>query len=259
MKKTKRFLALLIAMTIMSVVVIGLTACGKSALDSISVTSEPTKTVYNVGDTFDSAGMAITAKYVDGTTEVVIGYTITPSGVLTAANDSIRISYTVGGVTKIATQKITVNDEDSGGTGDPVGDGIVYQLTGTFGDLASYRIYHEIVMNLYGDGTVVSYSYNYMNDRMNVDGSGTHISAGTWAKSTFLGATNINMEMSYLSGGETKMQTESAPIASDGSISCSLSIPIGSGRSVAMSGSDEVVYETVDDFVNYCKALHNIT
>ena len=47
-------------------------------LESIAVTTAPTKTKYKVGEIFSAAGMVVTATYSDGTTKAVIGFTCAP-------------------------------------------------------------------------------------------------------------------------------------------------------------------------------------
>ena len=78
-------------------------------LDSIAVTTAPTKTTYTAGENFDPAGMVVTATYSDGSTAAVTTYTVTDGNSLTAGKTSVTISYTEGGVTKTCTQAITVN------------------------------------------------------------------------------------------------------------------------------------------------------
>lgn len=80
------------------------------ALTSIAVTTPPSKTTYNYGEKFASAGMAITATYNDGATRVVSGWTYSPTGNLNLSNTTITISYTEGGTTKTCTQAITVTE-----------------------------------------------------------------------------------------------------------------------------------------------------
>lgn len=77
-------------------------------LVSISITTPPTKTAYTEGETFERAGMVVTATYSDGTTAPVTGYTVSPSGALTTSDTAVTISYTAGTVTRTATQAITV-------------------------------------------------------------------------------------------------------------------------------------------------------
>ena len=81
----------------------------KKTLSSITVTSGPTRTSYTEGETFDPAGIVITATYGDGTTAPVTGFTFAPSGALKASDTTVTISYTEGGVTKSATVAITVS------------------------------------------------------------------------------------------------------------------------------------------------------
>ena len=76
-------------------------------LDSIEISTEPTKTSYYVGETFDPTGMVVTATYSDATSSTVSGYTYSTSA-LTLEDDEIEISYTERGITKTATQEITV-------------------------------------------------------------------------------------------------------------------------------------------------------
>ena len=82
-------------------------------LDSISITSPPSKTDYKAGETFNTSGMVVKAQYTNGTVIiakdiVVTGWNVTPSGALEAGRTSVTVQYTEGGVTKTATQAITV-------------------------------------------------------------------------------------------------------------------------------------------------------
>ena len=77
-------------------------------LASIEITTPPTKTAYFSGETFNPAGMVVTAHYNDGSSAAVSGYTYSPNGALAAGNNTITVSYSEGGVTKTDTQAITV-------------------------------------------------------------------------------------------------------------------------------------------------------
>jgi len=77
-------------------------------VSSITITTEPTKTSYTEGETFDSTGMVVTATYADTTSAAVTNYTVTPSGALATTDTAVTVSYTSGGATKTATQAITV-------------------------------------------------------------------------------------------------------------------------------------------------------
>lgn len=89
---------------------VSISAAATVSLSSIAITTAPTKVVYNEYDVFDPTGMVVTATYSDfSTSNVVSSCTYSPSGALTVENDEITISYTYKGVTKTATQSITVN------------------------------------------------------------------------------------------------------------------------------------------------------
>ena len=77
-------------------------------LDSIEITTPPNKTAYFSGETFNPAGMVVTAHYTDGSSQAVSGYTYSPTGALVTGNTTITVSYSEGGVTKTDTQTITV-------------------------------------------------------------------------------------------------------------------------------------------------------
>ena len=69
-------------------------------LDHIAVTTPPSKTAYKYGETFQPAGMVVTAYYTDETSRAVTGYTYSPTGALAMNNTTITISYTEGSVKK---------------------------------------------------------------------------------------------------------------------------------------------------------------
>lgn len=79
-------------------------------LTSIVVTNPPTYTVYYEDNSFNKAGMVITAIYSNGTTKILSDteYTVTPE-ILKMKMTSVTISYTEEGVTATTTQSITVN------------------------------------------------------------------------------------------------------------------------------------------------------
>ena len=77
-------------------------------LDHIDVTTEPSKKAYKYGETFNPAGMVVTAYYTDDQSRAVTGYTYSPTGTLDMDDTTITISYTEGSVTKKPTQAITV-------------------------------------------------------------------------------------------------------------------------------------------------------
>ena len=80
------------------------------ALSSIAITTAPTKTTYDEGEEFDATGAVVTATFADDSEEdVTASCTWSPSGTLTTSDVEVTVSYTYKGVTKTATQVITVN------------------------------------------------------------------------------------------------------------------------------------------------------
>ena len=82
---------------------------GGVRLVSIAVTTPPAKTVYEYGDSFQSAGMVVTATYSDGASAAVSNYSISPTTFTSVGSQSVTISYTEHGVTKTSTIAVTVN------------------------------------------------------------------------------------------------------------------------------------------------------
>ena len=78
-------------------------------LTKIEITAQPTKKVYEYGDSFQSAGMVVKATYSDGATANVTGYSCSPTVLSTVGTQTITVSYTENGVTKTATTSVTVN------------------------------------------------------------------------------------------------------------------------------------------------------
>lgn len=83
-------------------------------LASIAVTTQPTKTAYSAGETFDATGMVVTASYAYGDSTTVTNYTFSPSGAMSADVTEVTITYTEGGVTKTATTPVTVERISAG-------------------------------------------------------------------------------------------------------------------------------------------------
>ena len=76
---------------------------------SLAVTTPPTKTVYEAGDSFDKTGMVITVTYDDASTREVTNYNCSP--VVLSINDTyITISYREMMTTVTTTQPVTVKN-----------------------------------------------------------------------------------------------------------------------------------------------------
>ena len=92
-------------------------------LSTIEVATQPTNKTYTEGDNFNAAGMVVKANYTDGTSKTITNYTIINGTSLKANQTSITITYTEGGVTKEATQPITVKKAEDNGTNDGTNNG----------------------------------------------------------------------------------------------------------------------------------------
>ena len=68
-------------------------AATTGALTGITITKQPNKTSYIAGQSFDPAGMEVTAQYNDGTSAVVTDYSLAPAGALTTNDKKITITY----------------------------------------------------------------------------------------------------------------------------------------------------------------------
>ena len=82
------------------------------SLDSLSITTAPTKTEYTAGDTFDPAGMVVTANFSNDASLNVTNYTYSPS-TLTLGDTAVTVSLTFGSDTKSVLQAVTVQEKKS--------------------------------------------------------------------------------------------------------------------------------------------------
>ena len=81
-------------------------------LSDIYIAQEPTKTVYQEGESFDTTGMKIIARYSDGSSKEITNYEVIGGNNLAEGTTSVTISYSENGVTKTTTQEITVSKEE---------------------------------------------------------------------------------------------------------------------------------------------------
>lgn len=77
-------------------------------LTGISITKNPNKMSYKLGQFFDATGMVVTASFDNGKSKQVNGYTYSPAGALGQNDTTITVSYTKGGITKTTTLTIVV-------------------------------------------------------------------------------------------------------------------------------------------------------
>ena len=93
-------------------------------LEYISVTKQPTKKTYNIGDTFDTSGMTVAAVYSDGTTVPVTITTVMLSYNFSTAGTNKTVTITYEGKTTTVTG-ITVNAAANSEFFDGSGTGVV--------------------------------------------------------------------------------------------------------------------------------------
>ncbi len=78
-------------------------------LKSIEITTQPTTTVYSIGDSLDTTGMVVTATYTDGSTKEVTGYSTSGfDSSAEAASQTVTVSYAEGGITMTASFTISI-------------------------------------------------------------------------------------------------------------------------------------------------------
>lgn len=85
----------------------------KPVLESIAVTTPPTKTAYTVGESLDLSGLVITATYSDESSRVITEYTTTPEAGSTldeAGTVSVTVSYTEDEITQNASFDVEVSE-----------------------------------------------------------------------------------------------------------------------------------------------------
>ena len=66
----------------------------EKVVDSISVKTQPSKLVYEPGETFDGSGMVLTVNYAGGTSEdITNGWAINPAGALNLTDTKVTVTY----------------------------------------------------------------------------------------------------------------------------------------------------------------------
>lgn len=157
-------------------------------LASIEISNPPTKTAYKYGEVFSPAGMAVTARYTDGQSRTVTGYTYSPTGALKLSDTTITVSYTEGDVTKTTTQAITV------------AKALDRIAVTTPPNRTSYFSGEQFS----AAGMVVTAYYT--------DGSSGAVTGYTYSPAGALAAGNTTITVSYTEGGVTKTTTQAITV-----------------------------------------------
>lgn len=152
----------------------------------IEVTTKPTKTSYLAGDSFNSAGMVVTASYGTGqavlATAEVSGYSVSPS-VLTDGTTSVTITYSEGGETCTTTLAVTVT----------------HRLSAIAVTTKPNKLTYEYGDTLATAGMVVTASYS--------DSQTKTVTSYSCSPTTFLTVGNQVVTVSYTENGVTQTAT----------------------------------------------------
>lgn len=95
-------------------------------LTGLEITAPPEKIDYTTGETFDPAGMVVTATYSNGAKLENPAYTVAPSGALAVGTTTVTITYSEGGITKTATQAISVSFKSAASASTSAAAGVSY-------------------------------------------------------------------------------------------------------------------------------------
>lgn len=155
---------------------------------SVAVTHAPTKTVYNVGETFDPTGLVVTATYADGTTEnVTDGCTFSPT-VMAASTTAVTIKYQRAGVTVTTTQAITIRTLSS--------------ISVTTAPAKTAYKYGEKFSSA---GMVITAKYS--------DNATRVVTGWTYSPTGALGLSNTTITITYAEGGVSKTCTQAITVS----------------------------------------------
>lgn len=83
-------------------------------LAKIEITTPADKTCYTAGESFDPAGMVVTAFYNNGNSRTITDYTYAPAEAFTKDDNAVQISFQEGNVTQTAKLAVTVTSKGSG-------------------------------------------------------------------------------------------------------------------------------------------------
>jgi hypothetical protein len=96
-------------------------------LQSIAVTTPPTKTTYTVGQTLDTTGMVVTATYSNGSSKTVTPTSTSGFSSTTVGSKTVTVHYTEGGIIRTTSFTVTVGTF----TPDPPSDATVLYVAYT--------------------------------------------------------------------------------------------------------------------------------
>lgn len=171
-------------------------------LSSLEVTTPPDKLTYTNGDTFDPAGMVVTAYYTNppaSTSMVVSNYTYSPT-IVTDDTAFITIQYTEDDITVQTTLDITVNPSivsysfvaptktsyQYGNTLDTTGGKIVAHYSdGSTTDITEGIVYRPTILTTITDSQTINVTWENQSFSYNVSVSKRSVTKPTAAQDTF--------------------------------------------------------------------------
>ena len=120
-------------------------------LSSISVITLPEKVDYLIGESLDTTGMAVKAKYSDGTSAVVTSYRVSGFDSSKAGSSIVNVSYSENGITKTTSFSVTVNEADGQAPGDNGNGGFSFDAVIEFfnGILAFFAEIVQFIIDLF--------------------------------------------------------------------------------------------------------------
>ena len=148
-------------------------------LESIAITTAPSKTTYIAGETFNPAGMVVTGHFVDADDatntkdEAVTGFTFSPDGALAVSDTQVTITYQG----KTATQNITVEAAPVTTIADALGAPGTYEVP----DVAVYAVKGNALILGDASGKIYAYKSNHglsVGDVRTVSGSTIWFNSG---------------------------------------------------------------------------------
>ena len=150
---------------------------------SVAVTHQPTKTTYDVGETFNPAGLVVTATYADNTTEdVTKDCTMAPT-TMAANTTAVTVTYERAGITLTTTIPVTVR-----------------QLQGISVATAPNKTTYYVGEKIDTTGVVIRATMS--------DGSTKNVTGWTYSPTGALTATSNAITFSYTENGVTRTCTQ---------------------------------------------------
>lgn len=120
-------------------------------LSNISVITLPKKTDYLIGENLDTTGMAVKAKYSDGTSTLITSYLVSGFDSSKAGTSVVSVSYSENGITKTTSFSVNVNEANNQAPGDDGNGGFSFDDVIEFFDniLAFFAEILQFIIDLF--------------------------------------------------------------------------------------------------------------